>query len=72
MHTHPHTLTLNAILYISLGFQQPALLQILDLRPDPPSSLQLVLYDGIVYTGAHYDYSNVSSLPPSESNTPEP
>ena len=53
-------LTRNAILYISLGFTQPSTLQILSLRKGTTRSLEMVVYDGVVYIGAHYDYSAVT------------
>ena len=46
-------LTRNAILYISLGFTQPSTLQILSLRKGTTRSLEMVVYDGVVYIGAH-------------------
>lgn len=50
-------LTENAIMYTSVGFEQDCLLQVLSIRQGPHSSLQMVLYDGIVYTGASYNLS---------------
>lgn len=52
-------LTHNAIMYASVGFQQDCLLQVLNVRPGPNSSLEMVVYDGTVYAGAHYTYSTV-------------
>jgi len=57
--SNEHPLTHNAILYISLGFHQASILQIIDLRPGCQQTLELVVYDGIVYAGARYDYSLV-------------
>lgn len=45
-------MTHNAIMYISLGFLQPCILQVLALRQDPTSGLEMVVYDGTVYAGA--------------------
>ena len=46
-------LTRNAILYISLGFTQPSTLHILSLSKGTTRSLEMVVYDGVVYIGAH-------------------
>lgn len=53
------SLTHNAILYISLGFTQQSLLQVLELRKGSRNTLEMIVYDGIVYTGARFDYSPV-------------
>jgi hypothetical protein len=55
-------LTTNAILYISLGFQQTCALQVLDVRQGQDLSLEMILHDGLVYAGAIYDYSSVTML----------
>jgi hypothetical protein len=52
-------LTHNAIMYASVGFKQECILQVLNVRPGSNFSLEMVVYDGIVYAGAHYNYSNV-------------
>ena len=55
-------LTHNAILYCSVGFKQECLLQVLSIHPQPPSALEMVVYDGTVYAGASYLLPHV--LPP--------
>lgn len=44
-------LTHNGVLYLSLGFRQEYLLQVLTLSHNQ-QGLQLVLYDGVAYIGA--------------------
>lgn len=44
-------LTHNGVLYLSLGFRQEYLLQVLTLAHNQ-QDLQLVLYDGLAYIGA--------------------
>lgn len=51
---HPHALTFNGVLYLSLGFRQEYCLQVLTSRRGEEGELQLVLYDGITYIGALY------------------
>lgn len=53
------SLTHNAILYISLGFTQQSIMQVLELRKGNKNTLEMIVYDGIVYAGALYDYSSV-------------
>lgn len=55
-------MTRNAIMYISLGFTQPCLLQILSLRQVPDSALEMVVYDGTVYAGALFSKHKVIFL----------
>ena len=54
-----YQLTPNAIMYISVGFTQESTLQVLSVREGIHSSLEMVIYDGLVYAGALYDYSTV-------------
>jgi hypothetical protein len=44
-------LTHNGVLYLTLGFRQEYLLQVLTLHRQQ-QDLQLVLYDGLAYIGA--------------------
>jgi hypothetical protein len=46
-------LTFNGVLYLTLGFKQHYLLQVLSVQSHQ-KDLQLVLYDGLVYIGALY------------------
>ena len=48
------SLTLNGVLYLSLGFKQHYHLQVLACKVGEHSELQLVLYDGLAYIGALY------------------
>ncbi len=50
----PISLTLNGVLYLSLGFKQNYYLQVLACKLGECSELQLVLYDGLAYIGALY------------------
>jgi hypothetical protein len=52
-------LTDNALMYISVGFQQECLLQVLSVRPGPQLSAEMVVYDGTVYAGALFNYAAV-------------
>lgn len=47
----PPRLTHNGVLYLTLGFRQEYLLQVLTLSRHQ-QDLHLVLYDGLAYTGA--------------------
>lgn len=58
-------LTDNAIMYISVGFQQHCLLQVLSLRHTPSHALEMVVYDGTVYAGAIYRPPHVLLVLPS-------
>ena len=51
------TLSENAIIHISAGFEGPFLLQVFTVRKNfnNPSILQLCLTDGKVYIGAKYN-----------------
>lgn len=53
------SLTSNALMYASVGFQQLCQLQVLSSRETSLTSLELIVYDGSVYAGALYDYSTV-------------
>lgn len=48
------SLTLNGVLYLSLGFKQHFQLQVLAVKVGEQAELQLVLYDGLSYIGALY------------------
>ena len=50
-------LTRNGVLYLSLGFTQEYLLQVLALTKHQ-TDLHLVLYDGLAYIGALHSHSN--------------
>ena len=66
-------MTDNAIMYISVGFQQHCLLQVLSLRHTPTHALEMVVYDGTVYAGAIYHPPHVLLVLPSpEPEQPKP
>ena len=50
------------MLYLSLGFKQHYLLQVLTLSRPNLAELHMVLYDGLAYTGAVYRSKQVSTL----------
>jgi hypothetical protein len=55
-------LTHNAVLYLSLGFTQEYLMQVLALSRNH-QELHLVLYDGLAYIGALFTPSNTRPVP---------
>lgn len=60
MQGSPPQLTFNGILYLTLGFKQHYLLQVLAVDSHQ-KDLHLVLYDGVTYIGATYRTSTLNN-----------
>lgn len=56
-------LTRGAILYVSVGFTQDCLLQVLSLQRPSNHTLAMVVYDGLAYAGALYRLPPIQPQP---------